>query len=121
MFDEFGSIKEFFLNKNDASGNPIEVDRLLTDYNLRLLKYLELIPALEVVSAAKEEDGFAVTFFETDFVLSVLYECENKKIPQNFIPGIMLLARRECEACDFDYIDWADLIPKSMYNKIHIV
>src|SRR5262249_46369026 len=105
---EFRMIEQFFHNRQLGSGGPVPRERLFRPEHVKLLK-IELIPAVDIVYAALGRvNSLARTKYDKHvgirLIPKVLHACERRNIPQNFIPGILLLYLELCENCEWRYL-----------------
>ena len=115
---EINYLRSFFEDKKNADNEEIDILSLCDDLNLSLLRNMDLETAVSITYDAAEEDGLANSHDEVQMVLDVLDECRIKKIPQNFIPGILLIYLEICEACSWKEYDWKSFVPAKLLKKL---
>ena len=106
--NEYQMIEQFFHKRQSGMGGPITANRLFRPEHIDLLK-IELIPAVDIVYAALARvSSLARTKYDKHvgirLIPKVLHACERRNIPQNYIPGILLLYLELCENCEWRHL-----------------
>ncbi len=97
-------------------GGKVPGEALYRDDNIKLLRF-EMIPAVDIVHMALEKvNCLAKTKYDENvgirLIPKLIHACERRGIPQNFVPGILLLYLEHCEGCP-----WRNLLPKLLLEK----
>lgn len=97
-----GYIKKFFRSEWWWMGGRVPEAVLLSDRNLRIVRNIDLIDAVDIGYAALERtEELARTDkspnVDIKLCMRVLRKCERLEIPQNYIGGMFLLYLDLCE------------------------
>jgi len=97
-------------------GGRVPKDALYREDNKFLLR-IEMIPAVDILYAALAKvKTLAKTKYDENvgirLILKVLHACGRRGIPQNYVPGIVLLYSEHCEGCP-----WRHLVSRILHEK----
>jgi hypothetical protein len=101
-------------------GGRVPGRALYREDNIALLK-IDMIPAVDITYAALGKvNKLAKTKYDEHvgirLIPKVLHACERRGIPQNFVPGMLLLYLEHCENCP-----WRHLVPEILVRKYEVL
>jgi hypothetical protein len=106
--NEFRMIEQFFRKRRAGRGGPVSASQLFCPENRALLS-IEFIPAVDIANEALSRvKSLARTKYSsnvgTRLIPKVIAACNKREIPQNYIPGMLLLYLEVCENCEWRHL-----------------
>lgn len=91
-------LDKFFAKKSMHYGGPIPKNHLHTPDNFRLLRYLSLKSAIDIIDDSLKEHRSQESLQQ--FFLTMQEKCFALAIPKHFVGGVLILYLRYCKGHD---------------------